>query len=279
MAAITLSLQQMYELAGKLAKSGQFQGASAESLIARMITGVSLGIDPITACANITHPNGKATFTASLQGALLVNSGRYSMGIRELSDEKCVLEFSSQGKRIGTSTYTIDEAKRAGLTNRDVWKRYPSDLLFARALTRGIRRYCPNLLVGNAALTREEIGEDVREPVVMPKPAAVPSAPAPATTASTNGHITEQQKHDIKALRELLQIPKKAWTQICEKRGVLSAMDLTEEAAAELISSLKTKRDVIEMEEGLAMENGKEIVIDIPTGKKGETGASPKTKS
>jgi hypothetical protein len=282
-AALSLTLPQMYEIAGKLAKSGIYQGINAEALFARIMAGVALGLDPVTSCSNLAFSNGKMTVTAAVQGALLANSTIYDMCVREIMDERCVLEITRYGKKTGVSSYSVEEAKRAGLLSKDAWRKYPSDMLFARALTRGIRRFCPNLLVGNAALTREEVGDDVHEPVVMPKPAAAAdqtSSAPPATTANGNGRITKQQLDDLRTMRELLQIPMPAWKQIVEKRGVSSAKELTAEAAKELIRVLRTRMDVQSMEEGLAEQNGDAIIIDLPANKKKEdSGVSPESKS
>jgi hypothetical protein len=38
------------------------------------------------------------------------------------------------------------DAKAAGLAGKDVWKQYPRNMLFARALTNGMRWFTPDLL-------------------------------------------------------------------------------------------------------------------------------------
>jgi len=60
----------------------------------------------------------------------------------------------------GAATFTIEEAKTAGLAGKDNWKGYPSDMLFARALTRAQRRYAPDIW-GGSVYTPEEVGADV----------------------------------------------------------------------------------------------------------------------
>ena len=51
---------------------------------------------------------------------------------------------------------TMEDAKRAGLLGKTSWQRYPEDMLFARALSRGARRFCPDAL-GGAIYTPEEL--------------------------------------------------------------------------------------------------------------------------
>ncbi|NJO31398.1 MAG: recombinase RecT [Richelia sp. SL_2_1] len=48
----------------------------------------------------------------------------------------------------------------AGLLGKDNWKKWPSDMMFARALTRGARRYCPDVF-GGPAYTKEELEDSV----------------------------------------------------------------------------------------------------------------------
>jgi hypothetical protein len=282
---MSMKIQALWQVAERFAKSGPFENASPAQLYARILTGAALGIDPATACGNISHSHGKPVFTAALQAALLARSGLYWMKIKELSDERCELQFFWQidenvEHELGTSIFTIAEAKRAGLTNKDVWMKYPSDLLFARALTRGIKRYAPDLLVGSAAVTAEELGADTHEPL-LPATGAPPvaeSKPAPPESKPKRGTVTDQQLHDLKCLKELLTISQDAWRQILAKRGVVSASELSTEQAAKLISALKTKLDNKSLEEGLAQSNG-ELIVTLPGNRQKEAGPTPASKS
>jgi hypothetical protein len=271
--------QVLWEIAERLAKNGAFDGANANQLYARILIGDALGVDPATACGNITFTRGKPVFSAAIQAALLARSSKYAMEVVEVSDERCAQRFLKDGKPLYAVVYTMDEAKRAGLASKDVWRKYPSDLLFARALTRGVKRYCPDLLVGNAAITPEEMGADAHEPIpstieVKPKePEPAVAAPA-AADKPKRGSITDQQLHDIKSLNELLQIPRDDWKdKVLAKRKVESARELSKEQAAELISALKTRLDIKSMKEGLAQRNG-DLVVTLPGNKQKEDKAT-----
>ena len=54
-------------------------------------------------------------------------------------------------------------AQAAGLTGKDNWKKYPSDMLFARAISRGARRFAPGIFGGSPVYTPDEMGADVDE--------------------------------------------------------------------------------------------------------------------
>jgi hypothetical protein len=146
-----------------------------------------------------------------------------------------VIDFFEMGEKLGTSRWTIEEAKRANLLKRDTWKSYPADLLFARALTRGIRRYCPDLLMG-AAYTPEELGGEVVEIAAPPAGADKP---------------TPEQLNQLRALKADLGIGADAWGKIIGKRGVATARDLTAAQADELVKALAHRANCKLLSDGL----------------------------
>jgi hypothetical protein len=280
---LTIDLGTVPAMAERLSRAGPFQGATAADLEARILLGAGLGIDPATACSNISFANGRATFTASLQAALLTRAG-WSFRIDTLTDEVCELTFHRDGKKAGTARFALDEAKRANLLKRDVWAKYPQDLLFARALTRGVRRLVPGLLAGSAAYTREEAGEDQREPIpVEAKPGARPPAPsavaAPAVASADNGKATPEQLAELKRLKDALAINTDAWKGIVSKRGVDTARDLTPAQADGLIARLKARLVADQLEEKIAEDDA--VTVEVPVTAKGkEDGAAgPTSKS
>jgi hypothetical protein len=54
-----------------------------------------------------------------------------------------------------TITWTIAQAKTAGLTNKDVWKAYPRAMLRSRVISEAIRTVYPGVAVG--VYTPEEV--------------------------------------------------------------------------------------------------------------------------
>src|SRR5690606_375368 len=49
----------------------------------------------------------------------------------------------------------------AGVAGRGPWKSYPKAMLFARALSQGVRWHCPDVLGGTTAYVPEELGAQV----------------------------------------------------------------------------------------------------------------------
>ena len=69
----------------------------------------------------------------------------------------------------GTDEFTIKDAAKAGIVNKEVWKSYPRNMLFARAVSNGARLYCADIVT---AYTPEEV-EDIRVIAPTEKPKAI----------------------------------------------------------------------------------------------------------
>jgi len=98
---------------------------------------------------------------------------RYDYRVKALNNTECTLEYFQDGEAIGVSSFTMDDAKSAGISGKDNWKKYPRNMLFARAMSNGVRLYCPDVFRGNAVYTEGEIDADewhVVEPEPMPEP-------------------------------------------------------------------------------------------------------------
>jgi len=152
-------------LAEDLHKSRLFRTASVEQALAVVLMGRELGIGPTVALSNIIISAGKPTLGAALVGALIQKSGKYAYTVMEMNDQSVKVEFhenlgSHNGlgvRQLGISTFTLQDAQRAGLANSPTWKSYPRNLLLARAITNGARWFCPEVF-GGAIYDPEELG-------------------------------------------------------------------------------------------------------------------------
>jgi hypothetical protein len=133
------------------------------------------------AVSGITLIQGKPTMSANLLAALVKRHPRYDYRVADHSDTTCRIEFLQDGEVSGVSEFTLEDARKAGLGGNQTWKRYPSALLFARALTQGVRWYAPDV-TSSAAYTPEELGsEPVAEDLAPPTSnGAAGSSNAPA---------------------------------------------------------------------------------------------------
>jgi hypothetical protein len=143
-------------LGATLAKSGYFTDArEAAQAVVKILAGQELGIGPIAAMTGVYLVNGRVAIGANLMAAAVKRSGRYDYRVAELSDTRCTVLFFERGQQIGESTFTYEDAKKAQTKNLD---RFPRNMLFARALSNGVRWFCPDVFF-TTVYTPDEMGD------------------------------------------------------------------------------------------------------------------------
>lgn len=152
-------LSEALDLGHVFAASGMFPDVqSAAQAVVKICAGRAYGIDPFQAMTGIYVVQGRVTLSANLLAALVKRSGKYDYRVSEHTELACVIDFyhAGTGELIGTSPFTIKDAQAAGLVNRPVWKAYPRNMLFARAMSNGVRWFCPDLTY-SPVYTPEEV--------------------------------------------------------------------------------------------------------------------------
>lgn len=184
-------------------KSGYFKGVADQAqAVTKILYGRELGMSPIVSMMNIYIVDGKPALSAGLLGAQIKKSGKYDYKIRKFENSGCSLMFLEKKgnvwEELGVSDFTIEDAKIAGLVNKNNWKNYPKAMCFARALSQGQRTYCPDIGMGPMYVP-EELGAtvdgdgDVTE-LPKPKTAEVPRTTediplsGPAKSAAVDPH-------------------------------------------------------------------------------------------
>jgi hypothetical protein len=156
-------------LAEHFARSGYFKDTlSMSQAVVKIAAGEELGIGPMAAIQGITIIEGKLGMTANLMATLAQDSERFGYRVIETTNERCKLEFFERTdngeKGLGVSEFELADAERAGLVKpRSNWEKWPKAMCFARALTQGVRTYCPSVTSGTSAYTVEELGAEVDE--------------------------------------------------------------------------------------------------------------------
>lgn len=126
-------------------KSGMFSDIkSAQQAVVKIMAGAEMGISPFAAMSGIHIIQGKPTIGAGLMAARVKGFGKYDYKVIEHSEKICSIEyFEKPGmKSLGVSTFTIEDAKKAGTKNLD---RFPKNMLFARAMSNGVKWYTPDI--------------------------------------------------------------------------------------------------------------------------------------
>lgn len=219
-----------------------------EQALAIMMKGRELGVPPMYALSNITVIQGKPTCNAELMLALVRRDhGPNAVRVAESSNDACTVEWRTWGS-VSSYTFTIEDAKRAGLLQNQTWTKYPAAMLRARCISAVCRMAFPESIAG--MYTAEELGGpvfvDESEIDTVPTARVVTVDPASgeimgAVTVETNAHndsepaMTDQQKKKIWAMAQDLGMDLEALHQFA---GVASLSTLTKGQASELITRL-----------------------------------------
>lgn len=161
---------ELQRAATALYQSGFFPDVKSQAqAIVKVMAGAELGLPPFASMTGVHIIQGKPVLGANVLATLVKNDPRYDYQIKQATNETCELEWFESGsvgkidRKVGESSFTMKEAQGAGLTNKDNWKKYPSDMLFARAISRGARRFAPGIFGGSPIYTPDELGADIDE--------------------------------------------------------------------------------------------------------------------
>jgi hypothetical protein len=158
--------QDTLRLAKAMAASGFFKDSPDVAKAAvKILAGKELGVGPVAAMTGIYIVEGKVVLSANLMAAVIKRSGRYTYRVRTLTNEACAIEFfegTAKKESIGVSEFTMEDARAAKLADKDTWKKYARNLLFARAMSNGARFFCADVF-GGPTYTPEELGANVDE--------------------------------------------------------------------------------------------------------------------
>ena len=147
-------------------KGGMFpDNKSVAQCATKLIVGQGLNLTPWESMCGLHIISGKPVLGANLMAAAIKRSGKYDYRATS-TNERCDIDFldTRTNEVIGTTTWTLEDAKRAGLSNQN-WKKYPKAMLFARCISAGYREHCPDAL-GAAPVYVEQHGDsEIPEPI------------------------------------------------------------------------------------------------------------------
>lgn len=229
---VPADIDQLQRMANMMAASGFFQDARdmAQACV-KIAAGAEYGLPPVVAMTGINVIKGRVTLSANTMAAIMKRAG-YKLKTRFDGDHLCVITVTDpEGEELGLSSFSMDDAKRAGLGG-DNWRKYPRNMLFARAVSNAARWYAPEVLTG--AITPEELGEVEEPPVIEVVEAEVVSE-------------TQQFRNELAALadttsgREVMRIAEEgkhspAWTNLNKKiHAKLKEVGLTHNSLKQLL--------------------------------------------
>ena len=237
-----------------------------EQVVLVMLKGRELGIPPLQALSHINVIGGKPAMSAELMLAQIMKlHPKTQFKFPERTNEKCTISVKRAGFDFESFTFTIDDARKAGLLSNPSWNKYPRAMLHARVVSEMARSLFPDAIAG-ISYTPEELGAVVDEngdiidmipdgqealPPSEPKPVAQTSAPSATPCAPTvppEKRIMIFQAHN----KKLLQVAKEVLAQQLKPEQVERALSLLEgkqwskATVTEIIDTVKFESDVYE---------------------------------
>ena len=172
---------------------GKDQTQAVAQIGVKILAGREMGYGAFASVQGIHVIQGKPTVSANLMAAAVKAHPRYNYKVVEMTDDKVSIQFYEDGQPSGVSEFTKADAALAGLTGKEIWKKFPRNMLFSRALSNGVRWFAPDVFNGNTVYTPDEVDADV-------------------TIDMATGEVIATGK------QQLTQVEKKAPVQIVEKK-------------------------------------------------------------
>lgn len=121
--------------------------------------GETLGITPMAAITGVHVIEGKPSASAALISGLVRRAGHKLRVTGDAFSATAQIIRADDPEYTFSVTFTIEDAKTAGLTSKPVWKNYPASMLKSRAITQVARDACEEILFG-LHYTPEELGAE-----------------------------------------------------------------------------------------------------------------------
>lgn len=163
-----LTIPQQFEhdmkIAEHFSKSGYFKEVrDVSKAFVKIQAGRELGVSAFCALQNIDFTqDGRLLPRANLFSILIKKSGKYSYLVKTPPadrEKECTIDFFNGNTLLGTATYDIGKATRAGLIERKAWKDNKTIMLFNRCLYDGVRMFVADIMSGQdvAGLADDEV--------------------------------------------------------------------------------------------------------------------------
>lgn len=228
---VTYKLSDMTQMAEAVAASGLFGMKSWQQALALMLVAQSENQHPATITQDYDIIQGKAARKTHSVLARFQQMGG-SVQWHELSDTIADATFSHpKGGKLRIS-WTFDQAKRAGLTNKDNWKNYPRAMLRARCIAEGVRAVYP------AAIGGMMVSEEAQD--------------IPVNEANTPPRVTEKDMGAAEVVDARPPYPSDKFADNLETWGKYIAAG--RKTASDIIATLETKHTLTD-EQKFAIDN------------------------
>jgi hypothetical protein len=173
------------------------------SFAAIVLMGRELGMGTMAACRKLQVIKGTVTERADSQLARFKSCGGRAQ-FKELSEGKAVLWLKHPNGDEHTETFTIEDAKRAGLASNDNYAKHPKAMLRSRAITAGLKSIGWEGAVGIYDPDEIAVSEAPAEPVIV-RPRLEPGIEPTALQKARHAIQKARSLDDCNRLRDLIR--------------------------------------------------------------------------
>jgi len=162
------SMGDMATMANAIAKSGLFGIKTPEAAMSLMLISIAEGRHPALAARDYDIIQGRPAKKSEAMLRDFLQSGG-SVEWHDLTDDLADATFSHpQGGKVRI-TWDMERAKQAGLAGRDMFRKFPRQMLRSRVVSEGIRTTCP--MATSGMYVPEEVVEfDAPKSIKIEKP-------------------------------------------------------------------------------------------------------------
>lgn len=157
-----LSVNDLTTVSKTFHESGMFSDIkSASQAMVKIMAGAEVGLPAFQSMSGIHIIQGKPVIGAGLIASRVKGSGKYDYKVKQMDEKACSIDFYQGKELIGNSTFTFDDAKKAQTKNLE---KFPKNMLFARAISNGVKWYCPDVFSGPVYVPEEMDAVQTEEP-------------------------------------------------------------------------------------------------------------------
>ena len=178
-----LDFTSMMQVSQMLAKSSLVPAAyrgKPENVLLATLAGQPFGWDPTMSMRSFHIIEGQPSLKPEIMLALVRRAGHSVQGTTATDGATVTGKRRDTGDSM-TVTYTLEDARRANLLNKSVWKQYPASMCWARALSQLCRMLFPDVVLG-AGYTPEELGASVSHDGDVIEATVAPTRELPVVT-------------------------------------------------------------------------------------------------
>jgi hypothetical protein len=198
-------MDSLERMAQAVANSKLFGVTNPEQALALMLVAQAEGLHPATAARDYHIIQGRPSLKADAMLARYLNSGG-KVEWHDHTDAKVAATFSHPAGGTLKIEWDIERARKAGLDGKDMWKKYPRQMLRARVISEGIR--ATNPAVASGIYTPEEVMDMEPDRKRKEKDVTPPKDPAPElkdVLEAIKKMTTKAERTAAKALADKLE--------------------------------------------------------------------------